>query len=53
MLFNESGPEAVVQGPQAGGVAGIPLTVGLVGGGYVVVWQTADAVAPGDVTARV
>jgi len=53
MIFEELGGEIVVQGTQTNAVPGIPLTVGLAGGGYVVIWQTIDAAPPGDVYARI
>jgi len=53
MFFAEDGPVTTVQGASASGVPGIPLTIGLTGGGYVVIWQTIDAAPPGDVFARV
>ncbi|URD62074.1 VCBS repeat-containing protein [Sphingomonas sp. KRR8] len=52
-MFNEFGTENVVQAPAAGQVDGIPLTVGLAGGGYVVVWQSYDGDIQSDVKARV
>jgi hypothetical protein len=53
MYFNEFGTENVVQAPAPGGIDGIPLTVGLAGGGYVVLWQTNDGDIQSDVRARV
>jgi len=42
-----------VQGPQSNAVGGIPLTVGLAGGGYVVIWQNYDGDIQSDVTGRI
>jgi len=53
MLFIESGAETVVQGPQPAAINGLPLTVGLAGGNYVVVWLSADGDFLGDVQARI
>ncbi|WP_162789339.1 FG-GAP repeat domain-containing protein, partial [Sphingomonas sediminicola] len=53
MFFNEFGNELAVQPARAPALDAIPLTVGLAGGGYVVVWQTSDGDIKSDVTARV
>jgi hypothetical protein len=53
MMFREFGIETVVVTPTPGIGDGIPLTVGLANGGYVVVWQTNDGDLQSDVRARI